>query len=158
MAVKGSGRSMESDLAAGGVAVLDRNDRVIMPDSIFAIRDFDGGSTVKYIKILDPEHFAYIPANSKAFKMEFMKLLAVESIGDRITGRLILAGQSFISGREAAIYFRPTDISNWDSPKISRSQIPRAWINLLKIFHELLPKKYFFSLIYFLLKSASCLY
>jgi hypothetical protein len=89
VAVKGSGRSMESDLAAGCVAVLDRNDRVIMPESIFAIHDLDGGSTVKYIKILNPEHFAYIPTNSKAFKMEFMKLLAVESIGDRITGRVI---------------------------------------------------------------------
>ncbi|MBT4094729.1 MAG: helix-turn-helix domain-containing protein, partial [Nitrospinaceae bacterium] len=39
VAVKVSGQSMEPDLADGCVAVVDRNDRVIMPDSIFAVRD-----------------------------------------------------------------------------------------------------------------------
>ncbi|MBT3435092.1 MAG: helix-turn-helix domain-containing protein [Nitrospinaceae bacterium] len=102
VAVKVSGQSMEPDLADGCVAVVDRNDRVIMPDSIFAVRDMDGGCTVKYIEVLDPGHIALIPANRQAFKVEFMKLQPGESFSDRVIGRVIWAGQSFISGNEAA--------------------------------------------------------
>lgn len=64
---------------------------------------------MKYIEVLDPAHIALIPANHKAFKVEFIKLLPGESIGDRIIGRVIWAGQSFIAGVRPRKILRPTD-------------------------------------------------
>jgi transcriptional regulator with XRE-family HTH domain len=89
IAVQIYGRSMEPDLPDGCVAVIDRNDRVITSDGIFALRDQDGGCTVKRVEVLDEEHVALIPSNRSEFKVEFWKLSAGESLGDRTIGRVV---------------------------------------------------------------------
>ncbi len=102
VAVQVYGRSMEPEIPDGCVAVVDRNDRVTMPEGIYAIRDLDGGCTVKRIEILDADHVALIPSNRSEFKVDFLKLEPGESVGDRIIGRVIWVGRSFISGTKAA--------------------------------------------------------
>ena len=101
-AVRIVGKSMEPELPGGCVAVVDRNDRVITSEGIYAVRDPDGGCTVKRIEVLDAEHAALIPSNRSEFKVEFIKLELGESIADRTIGRVIWIGQSFASGTQAA--------------------------------------------------------
>ncbi|MDP6279812.1 MAG: LexA family transcriptional regulator [Nitrospinota bacterium] len=67
VAVRISGRSMEPELSDDSVAVVDRNDRVVTSDAIFAIRDIDGGCTVKRVEVLDADHVALIPSNRSKF-------------------------------------------------------------------------------------------
>ncbi len=93
---------MEPELSDDSVAVVDRNDRVVTSDAIFAIRDIDGGCTVKRVEVLDADHVALIPSNRSKFKMELLKLEPGESVMNRIIGRVICVGQSFIGGTEAA--------------------------------------------------------
>ncbi len=111
VAVQIYGASMEPDLPDGCVAVIDRNDRAITPDGIFALRDQDGGCTVKRVEVLDEEHVALIPSNRSEFKVEFWKLPAGESLGDRTIGRVVWVGYNFAARGEAAerspLYGRP---------------------------------------------------
>lgn len=102
IAVQVYGRSMEPELPDGCIAVVDRNDRVITPESIFAVRDPDGGCTVKRIEVLDASYLALVPSNRREFKVEFWKLEPGESISDRIIGRVVWAGFSFLNAQEAA--------------------------------------------------------
>ncbi len=102
VAVQLFGRSMEPEISDRSVAVIDRNDRVVTSDAIFAIRDIDGGCTVKRVEVLDADHVALIPSNRSQFKVEFLKLEPGESVTDRIIGRVVWVGQSFIRGTEAA--------------------------------------------------------
>lgn len=102
IAVQIYGRSMEPELPDGCIAVIDGNDRVITSESIFALRDPDGGCTVKRIEVLDTSYIALIPSNRQEFKVEFWKIEPGEPISDRIIGRVVWAGFNFLNAREAA--------------------------------------------------------
>ncbi len=102
VAVQIYGRSMDPELPDGCVAVIDRNDRVITSESIFALRDLDGGCTVKRIEVLDASYMALVPSNRREFKVEFWRLDRGESILDRIIGRVVWAGFNFLNAQEAA--------------------------------------------------------
>ncbi len=102
VAVQVYGRSMEPELPDGSIAVIDRNDRVITSESIFALRDPDGGCTVKRIEVLDASYMALVPSNRREFKVEFWKLEPGESLSDRIIGRVVWVGFNFLNAQGAA--------------------------------------------------------
>jgi len=102
VAVRIYGKSMEPELPDGCLAVVDRGDRAPSPEGIFALREPDGGCTVKRVQVFDQEHIALIPSNRSEFKVEFWKLAPGEALADRLIGRVVWVGFNLLEQAQAA--------------------------------------------------------
>lgn len=102
IAVRVFGNSMAPDIPDGAIVAVDRNDRAINSESIYALRDAEGGCSVKRVEILDPKHVALVPNNRRESKVEFWKLEAGETIEDRIIGKVVWVGLNLLDAEEAA--------------------------------------------------------
>jgi len=102
IAVRIVGRSMEPELPDGCIAVVDRADRSLTSNGIYALRDQEGGCTVKRVEVLDPRYVALVPTNRAEHKVEFWKFVRGESLEDRLIGRVVWAGFSFLEASQAA--------------------------------------------------------
>lgn len=102
VAVRIMGRSMEPELPDGCIAVVDRGERAVTGEGIYALRDQEGGCTVKRVEVLDPRYVALVPTNRGEYKVEFWKFGRGESLEDRLIGRVVWAGFSFLEASQAA--------------------------------------------------------
>ena len=102
IAVRVYGNSMAPEIPNGAIVAVDRNSREIRSESIYALRDSDGGCSVKRVEILDPEHVALVPSNRIESKVEFWKLEAGETIEDRVIGKVVWVGLNLLEIEEAA--------------------------------------------------------
>ncbi|MDA1000261.1 MAG: XRE family transcriptional regulator [bacterium] len=96
VAVEIFGRSMEPDIPDGSIVVVDRGDRDINPESFYALRDTDGGCTIKRVQILDEAYVALVPSNRDEFRVEFWKLDLGESLNDRVIGKVVWVGRNLL--------------------------------------------------------------
>ena len=102
IAVRIMGRSMEPELPDGCIAVVDRAERAVTGGGIYALRDQEGGCTVKRVEVLDPRYVALVPTNRSEYKVEFWKFARGESLADRLIGRVVWAGFSFLGAGQGA--------------------------------------------------------
>lgn len=102
IAVRVYGNSMAPEIPNGAIVAVDRNSREIRSESIYALRDSDGGCSVKRVEILDPEHVALVPSNRIESKVEFWKLEAGETIEYRVIGKVVWVGLNLLEIEEAA--------------------------------------------------------
>lgn len=96
VAVEVIGHSMEPDIPDGTIAVVDCGDRSINPESFYALRDAEGGCTIKRIQILDENHIALVPSNRREFPVEFWKLETGEALNDRLIGKVVWIGRNLL--------------------------------------------------------------
>ena len=73
----------------GAIIAVDRNSREIRPESIYALRDPDGGCSVKRVEILDPKHVDSVPTNRVESKVEFWRLKARETIENHVIRKVV---------------------------------------------------------------------
>ncbi|MEE9274814.1 MAG: S24 family peptidase [bacterium] len=102
VAVQVFGRSMEPELPDGCIVAVDRNERTITAQGIYALREQDGGCTVKRVQVLDPAHVALVPSNRSEFRVEFWHLEPGESIEERLIGKVVWMGLNLLRTEEAA--------------------------------------------------------
>ena len=122
VAVRILGRSMEPELPDGCIAVVDRADHSVVSEGIYALRDPEGGCTVKRVELLDPRYVALVPANRAEFKVEFWKFERGESLADRLIGRVVWAGFSFLEVQQAAERQPPYGAGGGDPPARSKQR------------------------------------
>ena len=98
VALRIEGKSMEPYLPDGALVVVDRTDREVTPEAIFALREAGGGYTVKRVKMLDENRIALIPANLSVSEPEFWTLGPGETLTDRVIGKVVWVGINLLGG------------------------------------------------------------
>ena len=71
IAVRVYGNSMAPETPNGAIVAMDRNSREIRPESIYALRDPDGGCSVKRVEILDRNTWPWYQAIEGKVRLSF---------------------------------------------------------------------------------------
>lgn len=88
------GRSMLPLIRPGAVVVLDREDKAVVPEGIYAVRDREGGATLKRLFHGDGS-LMLIPENREE-QPQVLRLMKGESPEDFIVGRVIWISQQLV--------------------------------------------------------------
>ncbi|MFQ5894788.1 MAG: XRE family transcriptional regulator [Nitrospinota bacterium] len=95
VAVQVQGNSMEPDIPDGAIVVVDRDERALAREGIYALRDPEGGCTVKRAESLG-SHLAVIPSNRKEHAIEFWPIERGKTAGDYVVGRVVWMGVNLL--------------------------------------------------------------
>lgn len=87
------GRSMVPLIQPGAVVAIDRRDKAIVPEGVYAVRDESGGCTLKRLQWTPPRLWL-VPENREE-KVAYIDLDGEEP-GERIVGRVVWAYQPLV--------------------------------------------------------------